>query len=77
VLQTKLYRDGKVVKATDPTRVDVTKKDNLGRSLITNVIRLTPELEAGEYYLQVVIADKDAKAKQPAAAQWVDFEIVK
>jgi hypothetical protein len=76
VLQTKLFRDGKVVKATAESPVDVTTKDNLGRTLITNVMRLTPELEPGDYYLQVVITDKAAK-KQSAVTQWVDFEIVK
>jgi VWFA-related protein len=75
VLQTKLFRDGKVVKAEAP--VDVANKDNLRQSLITNMIRLTPDLEPGNYYLQVVIADKAAKNKKSAISQWVDFEIVK
>jgi len=45
--------------------------------IITNVMRLTPDLEPGNYYLQVVITDKAAKDKEPPATQWVDFEIVK
>jgi hypothetical protein len=47
--------------------------------VITNVMRLTPDLEPGNYYLQVLISDKNAKDKdkQPPATQWVDFEIVK
>ena len=76
MLQTKLFRDGKVVKANAETAIDVTNKDNLGRSLITNVMRLTPDLEPGNYYLQVVITDKAAK-KKSAVSQLVDFEIVK
>lgn len=75
VLQTKLFRDGKVVKAE--TAIDVTNKDNLEQTLITNVMRLTPDLEPGDYYLQVVITDKAAKNKKPAMSQWVAFEIVK
>ena len=77
VLQTKLFRDGKVVKAGAETPVDVSNKDALGRSLITNVMRLTPDLESGDYYLQVVITDKAAKDKRSAVTQWVDFEVVK
>ena len=77
VLQAKLFRDGKVVKADAETALDPTNKDNLGRSLITNVMRLTPDLEPGDYYLQVVITDKAAKNKKSAVSQWVDFEIVK
>lgn len=75
VLQTKLFRDGKVVKAG--TAIDIPNKDNLGQSLVTNVMRLTPELEPGDYYLQVMITDKAAKDKKSAVSQWVDFEIVK
>jgi hypothetical protein len=40
-------------------------------------MRLTPDLEPGDYYLQVVITDKAAKNKKSAVSQWVDFEIVK
>ncbi len=77
VLQTKLFRDGKLVKTDAATGLDVTNKDSLGQSLITNVMRLTPDLEPGDYYLQVVITDKAAKNKKAAVSQWVDFQIVK
>jgi len=77
VLQTKLFRDGKVVKAMPETSVDVTNKNNLGGSLVSNVLRLTSDLEPGDYYLQVVLTDKTAKEKKLLATQWVDFEIVK
>jgi hypothetical protein len=77
MLQTKLFRDGKVVKADAETPIDVANKDSLGQSLITNVMRLTPELEPGDYYLQVMITDKAGKDKKSAVSQWVDFEIVK
>lgn len=76
VLHTKLFRDGKILKAGAETAVDVTNKDRLGRTLITNVMRLTPELEPGDYYLQVTITDKTAKNRKPVVSQWVDFEIV-
>ena len=77
MLQTKLFRDGKAVKAIADTPIDVSNKDALGRNLITNVMRLTPDLEPGNYYLQVVITDKAAKDKRAAVTQWVDFEVVK
>jgi len=77
VLQTKLFRDGKVAKANAETAIDLTNKDGVGPSLITNVMRLTPALEPGDYYLQVMIADKAAKNKKSGVSQWVDFQIVK
>jgi hypothetical protein len=76
-LQTRLFRDGKIVKAVAEQPIDVSNKDALGRSLITNVMRLTSDLEPGDYYLQVVITDKAAKDKRTAVTQWVDFEVVK
>ena len=77
LMQTKLFRDGKAVKSSVESAVDVTNQPDPGRMLITNVMRLTPDLEPGNYYLQVVITDKTAKDKEPPATQWVDFEIVK
>jgi VWFA-related protein len=77
LMQTKLFRDGKSVKSSAETAVDVTNQPDPRRMIITNVMRLTPDLEPGNYYLQVVITDKTAKDKEPPATQWVDFEIVK
>ena len=76
MLQAKLFRDAKVVKTGAETAVD-TSNDRLKPSLITNVMRLTPELQPGDYYLQVMITDKAAKNKKTVVSQWVDFEIVK
>jgi VWFA-related protein len=79
LMQTKLFRDGKSVKSSAESAVDVTNQPDPNRMVITNVMRLTPDLEPGNYYLQVLISDKNAKDKdkQPPATQWVDFEIVK
>jgi hypothetical protein len=40
------------------------------------VVRLTPDFEPGNYYLQVLITDKDTKQKTAPVVQWVDFDIV-
>jgi hypothetical protein len=50
---------------------------NLDRLFVTSALPLSPDLEPGSYYLQVVITDKNAKNKQPPVVQWVNFEIVK
>jgi len=76
-MQTKLFRDGKSVKSSPETPVDITNQNDPARLLVTNVMRLPADLEPGDYYLQVVITDKAAGPKQPPAIQWVDFEIVK
>jgi len=76
-MQTKLFRDGKSVKSSPETVVDTTNQSDPDRLVITNVLRLPVDLEPGDYYLQVVVTDKAAGAKQPPATQWVNFEIVK
>ena len=76
-MQTKLFRDGKSVKSSPETGVDTTNQRDPERLLITNVLRLPVDLEPGNYYLQVLVTDHTAGAKQPQATQWVDFEIVK
>jgi VWFA-related protein len=75
-MQTKLYRDGKPVKANPETPVEI-KDASADRTLLTDVIRLTPELEPGNYYLQVAITEKPTKGKPVPVVQWVEFEIVK
>ena len=76
-MQTRLFRDGKSVKSSSETAVDTTNQRDPDRLVITNVLRLPVDLEPGDYYLQVVVTDKAAGAKQPPATQWVNFEIVK
>jgi VWFA-related protein len=77
LMETKLFRDGKTVKSGPETAIDVTNQPDSTRIMVSNVMRLPPDLEPGNYYLQVVITDKAAKEKQAPAIQWVDFEIVK
>ena len=75
-MQTKVYREGKVVKSFPAAPVNATDKADTGPALATGVMQLTPDLEPGNYYLQVIIFDK-AKDKQVPVTQWADFEIVK
>ena len=80
MMETKLFRDGKEVKANANTPISAANQPDLARIVISGVMRLQEDLEPGNYYLQVAITDKTAKApkdKQPHIAQWVDFEIVK
>jgi VWFA-related protein len=75
-LQTRLFREGKPLSANPPVPIEFKEGDS-DRKLVTDVIRLTPDLEPGNYYLQVVITDTTTKDKRPAATQWIQFEIVK
>ena len=77
VMQTKLFRDGKSFKSSAEVVVNVADQADLSRIMTANIMRLTPDLEPGNYYLQVLITDRAAKDKQPPVIQWVDFEILK
>ena len=79
VMETKLFRDGKVVKSASDMAIGGANQPDLARLFTTGVMRLQQDLEPGNYYLQVVITDKAVKDKdkQPPVTQWVNFEIVK
>ena len=78
VMQTKLFRDGKEVFAgpEEPVKAPANQTD-LSRVIATGAVRLPPELEPGNYYLQVLVMEADGKKKVAPVVQWVDFEIEK
>ena len=77
VMETKLFRDGKVVYSGPETPIQVAGQPDPERVVASSKVRLSPDLEPGFYYLQIVISDKDPKSKVPPVVQWIDFEIVK
>ena len=77
IMETKLFRDGKVIGEPSQTTIEIKNQADLSRLFINGVFRLAPDLEPGNYFLQVVITDKAARDKQPSSTQWVGFEIVK
>lgn len=78
VMQTKLFRDGKSVYSgpEEPVKV-VTSPADLSRGFASGVVRLAPDLEPGNYYLQVTIKELGVKDKVVPQVQWVDFEVQK
>ena len=77
VMEAKLFRDGKVVYAAPEVPVNAGNQTEPGRLMVKGSVRLSPDLEAGNYYLQVVIADKIPKSKVRPVVQWIDFDVVK
>lgn len=78
VMQTKLFRDGKSVYSGPevPVKAAITPSD-LTRAFASGVVRITPDLEPGSYYLQVAVTETGAKNKAQPVVQWLDFEIAK
>ena len=78
VMQTKLFRDGKSVYSgpEEPVKLATIPAD-LSRGFASGVVRLAPDLEPGNYYLQVMIKEIGVKGKVVPQVQWVDFEVQK
>ena len=77
VMETKLFRDAKIVYSGPETPLQLGNQPDPNRVLINGSVRLSPELGPGNYYIQVVITDKSAKGKAAPVVQWIDFDIVK
>jgi len=78
VMNAMLFRDDKVVYSGPEVPITVANQTDLTRVFTNSVIKLTPDLEPGNYYLQVTITDKDAdKKKAGPVVQWIDFQIEK
>jgi VWFA-related protein len=78
VMNAMLFRDDKVVYSGPEVPITAANQTDLTRVFTNSVIKLTPDLEPGNYYLQVTITDKDAdKKKVPPVVQWIDFQIEK
>jgi hypothetical protein len=78
VMNAMLFRDGKNVYSGPEIPITASDPKDLNRVFANSRIKLTPNLEPGNYYLQVVITDKDApRNKAVPVVQWIDFEIEK
>ena len=77
VMEAKLFRDGKNVYASPEVPIQTANQPDPNRVVVNGGVKLTPNLEPGSYYLQVVITDKNAKNKIEPVVQWIDFEILK
>lgn len=75
--QTRIFRDGKPIYTGSPTALEVAGQADLRRITAAARFQLGPELSPGEYIVQIIVQDHLAHAKQHAATQWIDFEVVK
>lgn len=76
MMQARLFRDGKNVYSGAEVPIEVGNQPDPNRLLVNGSVKLTPDLEVGNYFLQIVIFERDDKKKSPRVIQWVDFEII-
>lgn len=75
--QSRIIRDGKVVFTSAATNIVSQTPSDRHRFRTSSEIKLAPDLEPGEYILQVIVTDQLAKESPQIASQWIDFEVVK
>ena len=76
MMEARLFRDGKNVYSGAEVPIDAGNQPDPNRLLVNGSVKLTPDLEVGNYFLQIVIFERDDKKKTPRVVQWVDFEIM-
>ena len=76
VMQARLFRDGKNVYSGAEIPIEVGNQPDPDRLLVNGSLKLTPDLGVGNYFLQILIFERDDKKKAPRVIQWVDFDIV-
>jgi hypothetical protein len=74
-VQTRIFRDGKLVYRGQPFVPDLAGQTTAKRLLAGGNMVLAKSIAPGDYVLQVIVVDKLAKQKYQAASQWMDFEI--
>jgi len=75
IMRAELFHDGK--KVYSGPEVPIQTANQTDRVFVSGSLRLNADLEPGSYYLEILIADKNAKGKTPPLMQWVEFEVVK
>jgi VWFA-related protein len=76
-IQLRLFRDGQQVWTGDAPPPDMSKQQDETRIVAAGRLEITPEMQPGEYVLQIVVTDTLAGNQYNTASQWIDFEVVK
>ncbi len=72
--EAKLYRGGGPVAGVAPSAVQMSQVED--RWVLSGSLRLPDDLAAGNYMLELLVYDRDAKKREPVAEQWVDVTLL-
>ncbi len=76
-IQTRLFRDGKMILEGSPSSVNTNGQKDLKRIEVSNAVTLGTDLLPGDYALQIIVSDILGERKNRIASQSIDFEILK
>ncbi len=74
-IQTKVYRNGQVVINGTPQIAQLEKQLDWTNISDYSYLRLAPQMEAGDYALQIIVTDLLDSGKSAISSQWVDFVV--
>jgi VWFA-related protein len=74
-LHTRLFHDNKMIYEGKPMPLDSKSQEDPKHLVAAGAMKLGPNLEPGDYVLQVIVTDKLAKDKYATTAQSMDFEL--
>lgn len=68
-----LYRDGNLLVEGKEQPIELNNQTDLTRIYDRGSLRITPGVQVGDYFLQIVVKDKVANK---TTSQFIDFEVV-
>src|SRR5437868_15497809 len=77
MMRAELFHDGKKLYSVPEVRVQTANQTDLNRVFVSGSLRLNADVDPASYYLEILIADKNAKEKTAPLMQWAEFEVVK
>lgn len=75
-LDTRLFHNGKLIMEGQPSAINPINQTDLKRIETFGAITIGNDLPPGDYVLQVIVTDENAKGKHQIATQSIDFEVV-
>ncbi len=72
----RIFQDGKIIHEGEPTPIDLTGQNDMQIINFAGALSLGSKMVAGDYVMQIVVIDEQAKKKYQIATQIVQLEIV-
>ncbi|HEY8563504.1 MAG TPA: VWA domain-containing protein [Pyrinomonadaceae bacterium] len=72
----RIFRDGKLLLDGKPTPLDFAGQTDFERVKSSGAINLSVGMPPGDYVLQIVVTDNNAKEKRKISTQYVQFEVI-